>query len=104
MSVARTTKSGLLTYATGYVLALALTGAAFVLVYLHLAQPPMAFAIVLGLGLMQIIVHMRCFLHLSLQRSARSDLMLILFSVLIIALMVGGTLIILFNLQMRMMS
>jgi cytochrome o ubiquinol oxidase operon protein cyoD len=91
------------TYAMGYLLALALTGAAFALVRFHLAAPAAGFAVILGLGLLQIIVHMRCFLHMSLQRSARSDLTLVLFSTLIIALMVGGSLVILFNLRMRMM-
>ena len=68
-----------------------------------MAAPGTIFAIILVLGLVQIIVHMRCFLHLSLQRSARADLMLVLFSSLIIALMVGGTLVVLFNLRARMM-
>ncbi|EKN01320.1 MULTISPECIES: cytochrome o ubiquinol oxidase subunit IV [Acidocella] len=93
----------LLTYALGYALALALTFTAFALVYFRLAAPQTIFAIILVLGLAQIIVHMRCFLHLSLQRSARADLMLVLFSSLIIALMVGGTLVVLFNLRARMM-
>jgi cytochrome o ubiquinol oxidase operon protein cyoD len=92
-----------LTYALGYVLALALTVAAFIIARFHLAPPVTSFAIILALGFAQIVVHMRCFLHVSLQRSARLDLMLILFSSLIIALMVGGTLVILFNLRMRMM-
>ena len=39
----------------------------------------------------------------SLARSSRDDLQLILFSTLIVALMVGGTLVILFNLHGRMM-
>ncbi len=92
-----------LTYATGYGLAMLLTGAAFALVYYHLAAPETAFAAILILGLVQIVVHMRCFLHMSLQRSARADLMLVLFSTLIIAFMVGGTLVIMINLRQRMM-
>jgi cytochrome o ubiquinol oxidase operon protein cyoD len=72
-------------------------------VHYRLGSPDMGFAIILVLGLVQIIVHMRCFLHMSLQRSARSDLLLVLFSSLIIALMVGGTLVVLFNLHTRMM-
>ena len=92
-----------LTYMIGYAVALALTFAAFAIVYYHLASPETAFAIILALAFVQVVVHMRCFLHMSVQRSARSDLMLVLFSSLIIALMVGGTLIVLFNLHMRMM-
>jgi cytochrome o ubiquinol oxidase operon protein cyoD len=103
MSELRLARADLLTYGIGYVLAIALTSVAFALVYFHVASPGAAFAAVLLLGLVQIMVHMRCFLHMSLERSARSDLMLVLFSVLIIAVMVSGTLIVLFNLRMRMM-
>jgi cytochrome o ubiquinol oxidase operon protein cyoD len=49
------------------------------------------------------LVHFRCFLHVDLQRSARADLVLLLFTSLITALMVGGTLVVLFNLRHRMM-
>ena len=48
------------------------------------------------------LVHFRCFLHISLKRSSRHDLQLILFSALIIVLMVSGALVILFNLHQRM--
>jgi cytochrome o ubiquinol oxidase operon protein cyoD len=92
-----------MTYVVGYGLALLLTCAAFGLVYLHLLGGRHALYTVLGLGLVQMVVHFRCFLHIDLRRSARADLQLILFSALIIALMVGGTLIVLFNLRTRMM-
>jgi cytochrome o ubiquinol oxidase operon protein cyoD len=46
---------------------------------------------------------MRCFLHISLKQSARSDLQLILFSTLIIILIVGGTLIVVLDQNARMM-
>jgi cytochrome o ubiquinol oxidase operon protein cyoD len=91
------------TYVVGYGLALLLTLAAFGLVYFGLLGGRPAFYAVLGLGLVQMLVHFRCFLHIDLQRSARADLMLILFSSMVIALMVGGTLVVLFNLQSRMM-
>jgi len=48
-------------------------------------------------------VHFRFFLHISLKKSSRHDLQLILFSILIIALMVSGTVVILLNLRHRMM-
>lgn len=103
MTPPKALRGDFITYAVGYMLALALTAAAFAVVHYHPAAPATGFAIIMGLGLVQIIVHMRCFLHMSLQRSARSDLTLVLFSTLIIALMVGGTLVILFNLRLRMM-
>ena len=90
-------------YAIGYVLALALTAGAFAAVRWPSFHAATIFAIVLGLALVQMIVHFRFFLHISLKRSARHDLQLILFSSMIIALMVSGTLVILFNLRGRMM-
>lgn len=91
------------TYVLGYGLALLLTGCAFATVFFDLFSKAGQFAAVLVLAFIQILVHMRCFLHISLKRSGRADLQLILFSTVIICLMVGGTLIILFNLQARMM-
>ncbi len=92
-----------LTYVAGYALALLLTLAAFGLVYLRVLDGQEAFYTLLGLGLVQMLVHFRCFLHVDLKRSARADLTLLLFSSLIVALMVGGTLVVLSNLQQRMM-
>ncbi len=93
-------------YFVGYGLALALTGAAFAAA----RWPDLGglsgrglFGAVLGLGLVQTLVHFRFFLHISLKRSSRHDLLLILFSSLIMTLMVSGTLVILFNLRQRMM-
>ena len=99
-------KSGtpeLVTYVIGYGLALILTIAAFALVHWHWAQPSTALGIVFALAFVQIVVHFRCFLHVTLHGPARDDLQLIVFSTLIILLMVGGTLVVLFNLRMRMM-
>lgn len=93
----------MLTYAIGYGLALALTCLAFALVYWRWAEPPVALGIVFGLGLIQVLVHFRCFLHIDFKDQARDDLLLILFSTLIVSLMVGGTLVVLFNLRARMM-
>ena len=90
-------------YGIGYGLALALTGAAFAAVHWPAFVPTTTLAIVFGLALVQMVVHFRFFLHISLRQSARDDLQLILFSTLIVILMVSGTLVILFNLRERMM-
>jgi len=90
-------------YVIGYALALALTAAAFAVVQVHTLAPRATFGVILALALIQMVVHFRFFLHISLGSSSRHDLQLILFSALIIALMVSGTLILLFNLRGRMM-
>lgn len=91
------------TYLIGYAAALVLTCAAFAAVRWPIAAGGTIFATVLALAVFQAIVQFRCFLHISLARSSRDDLQLILFSTLIVGLMVGGTLVILFNLRGRMM-
>ena len=90
-------------YVIGYVLALALTGGAFAAVRWPSFAATTTLAIVFGLALVQIIVHFRFFLHISLAKSSRDDLQLVLFSTLIVALMVSGTIVILMNLRERMM-
>jgi cytochrome o ubiquinol oxidase subunit IV len=93
----------ILSYAIGYGLALALTGAAFASVHWPTLGSTTTLGIVFGLALVQMLVHFRFFLQISLKKSARDDLQLILFSTLIVVLMVSGTLVILFNLRARMM-
>lgn len=93
----------LVTYSIGYAAALALTAVAFGLVYWRAFSTGWILGVVFALALIQMVVHFRFFLHLSLRRSAREDLQLVLFSTLIILLMVGGTLVVLFNLRTRMM-
>jgi cytochrome o ubiquinol oxidase operon protein cyoD len=90
-------------YIVGYGVALALTGAAFAAVRWQWLGAGATLAIVLGLALMQMLAHVRFFLRIGLGKSSRDELWLILFSTLIVALMVSGTLVILFNLHRRMM-
>lgn len=91
------------TYLAGYAAALLLTGTAFAAVRWPWFPARSVLAIVFALALAQVVVQFRCFLHIGLRRSARADLLLVLFSVLIIALMVSGTLVVIFNLRERMM-
>lgn len=90
-------------YAIGYLSALALTAAAFALVRWRTYSIRITLGLVFGLALAQAVVHFRYFLHIGLRRSSRDDLLLILFSVLIIILMVSGTIVIMGNLRDRMM-
>lgn len=91
------------TYLIGYAAALLLTGTAFAAVRWPGVGTTATLAIVLTLALVQMIVHFRFFLHITLAKSARDDLRLILFSTLIVVMMVSGTLVVLMNLRHRMM-
>ena len=55
-----------------------------------------------ALAVLQIATQFRCFLHIDLKRSHRDDLLLILFTGLIVVLMIGGTLWILSSQWSRM--
>lgn len=106
-------------YLWGLVLALLLTAVPFALVQwptLALAltgglpfapapwQSPTRGPVLLVVGvlaLVQVVVHFRFFLHIGLRRQ-REDLLLILFSALMLIVMVAGTLWIMGNLSLRM--
>ena len=90
-------------YLIGYVLALALTCAAFSAVYWPSFAASTTLAIVFAMALVQMAVHLYFFLHINLKKSRREDLQLILFSALIVILLVSGGLVVLFNLRDRMM-
>jgi len=91
-------------YLLGGVLSLLLTVAAFALVWIRLVSGGTALGILGFLAILQVIVHFRYFLHIDLKNSHRDDLQLILFTSLIVAMMVGGTIWILFDQHSRMMS
>ena len=89
-------------YIYGLVLALILTGVPFGLVY-WAAIPAFWIFIAIGvLAVIQVIVHVRFFLHIDPPRQKADDLHLMLFSALILMLMAGGTIWILANLATRM--
>ena len=89
-------------YVVGYGLALALTLVPFGLVaFTSIARTTLLW-IIGSFELVQIIVHLRFFLHVDVSRQKREDLQLILFSTLILLIMIGGTIWIIFNLYTRM--
>ena len=90
-------------YVVGLVLAVLLTGSAFGLVWMKLMSGSAALAVLGLLAAVQIVVHLRFFLHIDLARSHRDDLKLILFAGLILLVMVSGTIWILYDQHMRMM-
>ena len=90
-------------YIIGLCLAFALTGAPFAMVYWKAFG---RFGLMVAIGIFaffQAIVHFRFFLHINPPKQNVDDLHLILFSTEILALMVGGTIWILYNLAVRMM-
>ena len=89
-------------YLVGFAAALALTLAAFALVLWGGLSRGTTIATIGAFALVQMIVHLRFFLHIDLSRQKREDLQLILFSVLLLAIMAVGTIWIMGNLATRM--
>lgn len=90
-------------YVWGFALALVLTLIPFALVAFTDIER-MTLWITIGVcALIQVIVHLRFFMHITLARNKREDLLLILFTVLILVILCGGTLWILFDLYQRML-
>lgn len=90
-------------YATGFVLAVILTVIPFGLVATHALAPLATLVVVAVLALVQVLVHLRYFLHLDLATSPRENLLALSFAALLILIMIGGSLWIMLDLHQRMM-
>ena len=96
-------RGSLKSYLTGFVLALILTAIPFALVMSGTWSSSAIVAGIIGAGIVQILVHLHYFLHLDTSSAARWNVLAMIFTVLIMALFVGGTLWIMYSLHYRMM-
>ena len=88
-------------YVWGIALALVLTLVPFALVRWAAISGLPLLSVIGAFALVQMVVHFRFFLHIG-WRQKRDDLLLILFSTLLLVIMVAGTIWIMANLAMRM--
>ena len=91
------------TYLTGLVLAVLLTAIPFALVAFDLLSPVPALVAIAAAAIIQIVVHLRYFLHLSVTFTPHDNLIALVFAAFLIFVMVGGSLWIMFDLHNRMM-
>ncbi len=89
-------------YIYGIILAFGLTCIPFALVYWSVISGLWLSIAIGAFALIQIVVHLRFFLHIDPPRQKVDDLHLILFTTLVLAIMAGGTIWILANLATRM--
>ena len=89
-------------YLIGIVLALTLTAIPFALVAMGTASRGTTLAVIIVAALIQIVVHLRFFLHIG-SRTPRENLIALAFACVLIFIMIGGTLWIMFDLYHRMM-
>jgi cytochrome o ubiquinol oxidase subunit IV len=95
-------RTSLRRYATGFALSAVLTAGAFALViYGPWSRAAMVTAILVA-AVAQILVHLHYFLHLDASSKARWNVLALLFAVLIMVLVVGGSMWIMAHLQYRL--
>jgi cytochrome o ubiquinol oxidase operon protein cyoD len=90
-------------YATGFILSIVLTVIPFALVMSGAVSRSAALIGIIGAAIVQMLVHLHVFLHLDASSDARWNVLALLFTLLIMALFVGGTIWIMYNLNYRMM-
>jgi cytochrome o ubiquinol oxidase operon protein cyoD len=93
---------GLRSYLIGFVLAVALTAVPFWLVYSHTLPPSRIMLVIAVAAVLQILVHLHFFLHISFTTTPKENLLAIAFTAVLIFLMVGGSLWIMVDLHQRM--
>ncbi|QHI95401.1 cytochrome o ubiquinol oxidase subunit IV [Aristophania vespae] len=91
-------------YITGFILAVILTVAAFAVVVTKAFDFWTTLVVVSALAVVQIVVHVVFFLHMNTSSKQRWNLMTFILTVLSVLIIVAGTLFVMWNTQMHMMS
>jgi cytochrome o ubiquinol oxidase subunit IV len=89
-------------YTTGFILSIVLTIIAFGIVMSGIQSRPIVLFTIIVAAIAQILVHLHYFLHLRTSSHVRWNSMALIFTVLIMALFIGGSLWIMYNLNYRM--
>lgn len=89
-------------YLAGLALALVLTAIPFALVHYGLLGGTALLLVIAAAAIIQIVVHLKCFLHLDLTHTPRENLLALLFAAILVFIMVGGSLWIMLDLHHRM--
>jgi cytochrome o ubiquinol oxidase subunit IV len=90
-------------YLTGLTLALILTAIPFAVVSFEMLNRRPALLVIAAAAVIQILVHLRYFLHLDLTHTPRENLLALCFAAILVGIMIGGSLWIMFDLHHRMM-
>lgn len=99
-----TSKKTFSAYISGLILCIILTLAAFAVVERHLFTENYIYISLAALAIVQLFVQVICFLRLNANPEGRWNLMPFLCAILIIAVLVGGSLWIMYNLNYNMMN
>ncbi len=89
-------------YAAGFALSLGLTAIPFALVMQGIASRNATLLAIAGAGALQVMVHLYFFLHLDASPGARWNRLTLIFALLVMVLVVGGTIWIMHNIAYNM--
>lgn len=91
-------------YMTGFILAVILTAIPFGLVmYPVFDSPGITALVILGLGMVQIVVHMVYFLHMNTKSEGGWTMLALIFTVMLVFIVLSGSLWVMYNLDHNMM-
>ncbi|MBH2904019.1 cytochrome o ubiquinol oxidase subunit IV [Serratia ureilytica] len=90
-------------YLIGFILSIILTVIPFAMVMNGTASHSTILAVVVGMAVIQVIVHLVYFLHMNTSSEERWNLVALLFTAMIIGIVVVGSLWIMYNLNINMM-
>ncbi|QBF25234.1 cytochrome o ubiquinol oxidase subunit IV [Pseudomonas tructae] len=91
-------------YVIGFVLSIILTAIPFGLVMFPSMPKDITIMVVVALAVIQVVVHLVYFLHMDRSAEQRSNVSTFLFTVMVIALLVGLSLWIMFSIHTSMMA
>jgi len=90
-------------YVIGVSLCLILTFAAFALVEYRFLSTKMSFIALGALAIAQLFVQSTCFLRLNASKEGRWSLLPYLFTILVVAILIGGSIWVMYNLNYNML-
>ncbi len=90
-------------YLLGFILSLVLTLIAYFAVAEHLFTEKVLIITIVGLAFTQTVVQLFCFFHLGKETKPRWNLLIFLSMAFVIAIIIGGSLWIMYNLDSRVM-
>ena len=91
-------------YMVGFVLSIILTAIPFGLVMFPSLPKNLTVLVVVAMAVIQVVVHLVYFLHMDRSKEQRSNVSTFLFTAMVIALLVGLSLWIMFNIHIEMMA
>lgn len=90
-------------YIVGFVLSIILTAIPFGMVMAHAAPVSILVPVIFGLGVVQILVHLVCFLHMKRSSSQMWNNAAFVFAVIVVGILVAGSLWIMYHMNANMM-